>query len=141
MDTPTPDPQCLFQKFETVAANHGRLRGSAGHEKQIQPSASYSRPIFQTSDTRASQENYTAKDIILCFLGTSICSKNNDLRPRQKFPIRGIEKLNKRNHHRQRTSHEHRESSTNRCLVGTENKHTYETTWTLTRRTGLSYSQ
>jgi hypothetical protein len=62
-DTPTPDPQCLFQKFETVAANHGRLRGSAGHEKRIQPSASYSRPIFQTSDTRASQENYTAKDI------------------------------------------------------------------------------
>jgi hypothetical protein len=34
-DTPTPNPQCLFQKFETVAANHGRLRGSAGNEKRI----------------------------------------------------------------------------------------------------------
>jgi hypothetical protein len=32
-----------------------------------------------------------------------------------------MEKLNERNHHRHRTSHEHRESSTNRWLIGTEN--------------------
>jgi hypothetical protein len=56
----------LFQEFETVAAND-RLRGFTGNERRIQPSASYSRPIFQTSDTRASQESYTAKDIIHIF--------------------------------------------------------------------------